>query len=176
MAAGNAKIDDNFNPTLTAVSTTDGTTPVRLEADPITGNLQVDASATLTAGTAALGDVNLNPVARGGWTPYFANAVTTTVTVSAAAGKFGGYMLLNLNSAPAYLQVFDTTGAVVVGTTPPTFVIPIPCNTTAANGLGANLELGNGIVIANGIKAAATTTATGASTVATGLTGSIWYK
>lgn len=47
MAQGNAKIDDNFKPTLIAVSTADGVTPVKLEADPITGNLQVDATASL---------------------------------------------------------------------------------------------------------------------------------
>lgn len=130
----------------------------------------------LPAGTNALGTVNLSPTATGGWSPYFANAVTTVVTVSGSAGKFGGYMLINLNSAPAYLQVFDTIGAVTLGSTTPTFVIPLPANSTAANGLAANIELANGIVIANGIKVAATTASNGASTVSTGLSGSIWYK
>lgn len=127
-------------------------------------------------GTGGSANVNLNPQASGGWTPYFANAITTTVAPTAAAGKFGGYMLINLNSTPAYLQVFDTTGAVTLGSTAPTFVIPIPANATAANGLAANVELANGIVIANGIKCAATTTSNGATTVTTGLTGTLWVK
>lgn len=130
---------------------------------------------TATAVTVA-GSINLSPTASGGWTPYFANAITTTVAPTSAAGKFGGYMLINLNSVPAYLQVFDTTGAVTLGSTAPTFVIPIPANGTAANGLAANVELANGIVIANGIKCAATTTSTGASTVSTGLSGTLWVK
>lgn len=44
----NAKIDDNRRPTLTAVSTADGQTPVRLEADPSNGALIV--SSVLVAG------------------------------------------------------------------------------------------------------------------------------
>lgn len=138
------------------------------------GALKVDASAVTQP--VSIASVNLSPTSTGGWTPYFANAITTTVAPTAAAGKFGGYMLINLNSTPAYLQVFDTTGAVTLGTTPPTFVIPIPANATAANGLAANVELANGIVIANGIKCAATTTSSGATTVTTGLTGTLWLR
>lgn len=126
--------------------------------------------------------VNLSPSTSGGWSAYALGnttnaALTTTQTVSASAGKFAGYMtLINLNSAPAYIQVFDTTGAVTLGTTAPNFVIAIPANTTAANGVAANLELSNGLAIANGIKIAATTTSNGASTVATGVTGTILFK
>jgi len=47
---------------------------------------------------------------------------------------------------------------------------------TNANGVGANLEMTVGIGITNGIKVAATTTATGATTVSTGLTGFVLYK
>lgn len=47
MAQGNAKHDDNFKPTLIAVSTDDGVTPVRLEADPLTGALVVSATVSL---------------------------------------------------------------------------------------------------------------------------------
>lgn len=43
----NAKIDDNFKPSLIAVSTANGETPVRLEADPTTGALLT----TMTTGT-----------------------------------------------------------------------------------------------------------------------------
>lgn len=151
-------------------------TPLKVDGSATTQPVSLASLPALASGTNQVGSVNLAPTAVGGWTPYFANAVTTTATVSSAAGKFGGYMLINLNSSPAYLQVFDTTGAVTLGTTAPTFVIPIPANATAANGLAANLELANGINIVNGIKIAATTTPNGATTVTVGLSGSIWYK
>jgi hypothetical protein len=35
----NAQHDQNFTTTLVAVSTADGSTPIRLEADPVTGSL-----------------------------------------------------------------------------------------------------------------------------------------
>jgi hypothetical protein len=78
-------------------------------------------------------------------------------------------MFNNTNTA-AYIQVFDTTGTVTLGTTTPTFVVPIPA------GGAANVEFANGIAISSGIKVAATTTATGATTVSTGLTGFVLYK
>ena len=53
-------------------------------------------------------------------------ALTTTATVSAAAGKLGGYMFFNPNAATAYVQVFDTASAPTLGTTAPTLVIPVP--------------------------------------------------
>lgn len=129
----------------------------------------------ISTNTAGVQNINLNPSAAGGYTPYLANVITTTVTVSSAAGKFGGYSLINLNSVPAFLQCFDTTGAVTLGTTAPTFVIPLPANATAANGVGANIEFPNGINLVNGLKIAATTTVNGATTVSTGLQGSILF-
>lgn len=130
----------------------------------------------LNAGTNTIGDVNLTASARGGYSVSSQTNLTTTATVSGSAGKFGGVMFINLNSAPAYIQIFDTTGAVTLGTTAPTFVIPVPSNATAANGVAAVHEFSVGIAITNGIKVAATTTATGATTVTTGLTGFVMYK
>lgn len=95
--------------------------------------------------------------------------------VSAAAGKFGGYQFINLNSAPAYIQVFDTTGTVTLGTTPPAFSIPLPANGTPANGAAAVHEFPNDIAIRNGIQIAATTTPTGSTPVSTGLAGFVLY-
>ncbi len=122
--------------------------------------------------------VNLAPSTSGGWSVSSQTNLTTTATVSGAVAKFGGYMFLNLNATPAYIQVFNlaTSGAVTLGTTTPTFVVPIPANSTAANGAGANLELTNGIAMSTGIQVAATTTATGATTVTTGLTGFVLFK
>ena len=124
----------------------------------------------LPASTLTIGSVNLAPAASGGWSVSSQTALTAAATVSSAAGKFAGYMFINTNNSPAYIQVFDTTGAVTLGTTAPTFVVPIPA------GGAANVEFTVGIGIANGIKVAATTTATGATTVATALTGFVLYK
>ncbi len=124
---------------------------------PVDGHLGIDANQGLA------------------YSPYFANAITTTVAVSAVAGKFGGCALINLNSSPAYLQCFDTIGAVSLGSTAPTFVIPLPANSTAANGAADRFDLTVGVILNNGLKVAATTTPTGASTVSTGLSGTIMY-
>jgi hypothetical protein len=102
-------------------------------------------------------------------------ALTTTATVSGAAGTYVGGSYINLNSVPSYIQVFDTTGAVTLGTTVPTFVQPVPANATPANGAAFVFDVPGGIGITNGIKIAATTTATGASTSATALIGYTIY-
>lgn len=168
IAKGASVRDDNYAIAIMA-SNLLGTQPIYLTGVNLTNSHPIHVAVVDLNGTQVV------PAAPVGWTPYFANAITSTVTVSSAAGKFGGYMLINLNSSPAYLQVFDTTGAITLGSTAPTFVIPIPANSTASNGVGANLELANGVTINNGIKVACTTTANGASTVATGVSGSIWY-
>jgi hypothetical protein len=53
MAQGNSKHDDNHVATLMAVSTADGITPVRVEADPSSGALIVQASSGGTLVTEA---------------------------------------------------------------------------------------------------------------------------
>jgi hypothetical protein len=133
---------------------------------PVSGTVAVG----INAGTNAIGTVSLAPTAAGGWSVSSQTALTSTATVSGAAGKFGGYMFTNTNTGVAYIQVFDTTGAVTLGTTTPTFVVPVPA------GSGANLEVTNGIAMASGIKVAATTTATGSTTVSTAITGFVLYK
>lgn len=112
----------------------------------------------------------------GGWSNYFANAIKGAVTISSAAGKFAGCALINTDSAPVYLQVFDTTGTVTLGSTTPTFVIPYLSNSTAANGAADRLWNDVGATIANGLKCAATTTQSNSTTSTNGLTGTIWYK
>lgn len=166
-AVSSSKIQANITNASLAVTGTffQSTQPVSLATN----------TPTLATGTNAIGTVNLSPTASGGWTPYLANVVTTTVTVSGAAGKFGGYQLINLNSVPVFLQCFDTTGTVTLGTTPPTFVITLPANATAANGISATEEMANGIVLVNGLKVAACTTVTGGTTVSTGVSGTILY-
>lgn len=171
---------DSIRVRSTAVAS--GTVNVRMSpsAAPSSAGLSVSVGTALPTGTNAIGTVNLSPTAVGGWAGYALGgtnaALTTTQTVSAAAGKVGGYQFINLNSSPAYVQVFDTTGAVTLGSTQPTYIFAIPANSTAANGVGANWEMSNGLIIANGIKIAATTTTNGASTVATGVAGTFIYK
>lgn len=134
-------------------------------------------TASLAAGTATIGDVNLTASARGGYNPFLVSALTGSLSVSASPGKFGGCVLINLNSAPAYLQVFDQGAGsnVSLGSTAPTFSIPIPANGTSANGAAIVVPLDVGLKINNGIKVAATTALAGGATVATGLSGFIYY-
>lgn len=112
-----------------------------------------------------------------GYSGYFMDALSTTVqTVSASAGKFGGLIgVINVNSGPAYIQLFDTTGAVTLGTTAPTYVIGIPCNATAANGVAIVAALDVGINLANGLKIAATSAPKTNGALGTGLTGTLYY-
>lgn len=80
-------------------------------------------------------------------------------------------MLYNPNSSVIYIQVFNVvSGSVILGTTTPTYVIPIP----AAG--AANVEFANGIAHATAISVAATTTATGSAAPTTALTGFFIYK
>lgn len=110
-----------------------------------------------------------------GWTPYASAGLASIATISGVAGKFGGYMITNLNATPAYLQLFDVANgtAVSLGLSY-NQLFAIPANSTAANGLAANLEITNGVKLSNGLKAAVTTGAN-ATMVATGLVGTLWY-
>lgn len=102
-------------------------------------------------------------------------ALTALQTVASAAGRFGGFIsIINLNSAPAYLQLFDTTATVTLGTTKPTMVIPVPSAATPAN--GAIFSQLISVPLANGLQIGATTTSSGATTVSTGLTGTLLYQ
>jgi len=124
-------------------------------------------------------NVNLSSGYGSSWSGYPltpGTGLTTVQTVSGSAGLFGGYLAcVNLTSAPAYIEVFDTTGAVTLGTTVPTYEFVIPANATAANGAAANLSIPGGLVIANGIKVAAVTASKGSSAVGTAVFGTIIY-
>jgi hypothetical protein len=86
-------------------------------------------------------------------------------------------MIMNNNTYPIYGQVFDTPAATVItlGVNTPSFVIPLPANAGATLGFAANLEMANGVNIANSIRMGFTTAPNVASVVATGVVGSIWY-
>lgn len=152
------------------------TNALKVDPSAVTSPVSIATAPALVAGTAEIGRVGLSKTGTG-FTPYALAALKATVTVNTAAGKFAGGMVMNLNSAPAYIQVFDVASgtAVTLGTTVPTFSIPIPCNSTAANGVGAVMPFEVAIAIANGIKVAATTTPTGSTQVTTGLEGFLLY-
>lgn len=134
----------------------DGANPQRLKTD-TSGQLLVTTVANST----------------GGWSKVKYAAQTTTVqTVKGTAGTLGGYFIYNPNASVAYVQIFDvaTATTVTLGTTSPDIILPIP-----ATG-GANLEFANGVAMANGIKLACTTTATGSTAPGTGLDMTVFYK
>ncbi len=111
------------------------------------------------------------PATSNGWTPFLDNAQSTTVTtVKGGAGELGAYHCLNPNSAPAYVQVFDTSGTVTLGTTIPVLSLGLPASD------GGNLEWTMGIHFANAIKVAATTTATGSTAPGTAVDCNFAFK
>lgn len=127
---------------------------------------------TLAAGSNTVGSVNILPNTTGGWSVNSQTALTSTkVAVKASAGTFGGYMIYNPNASVTYIQVFDVaSGSVTLGSTTPTYVIPIPA------GAAANVEFTLGINHVTAITLAATTTATGSSAPSSSLTGFFLYK
>jgi hypothetical protein len=111
------------------------------------------------------------PGAYNGWTPSMQSALSTTVTtLKGAPGELGMWQCYNPAAAVSYVQVFDTAGAVTLGTTVPKFVIGVP--TVTAN----TLEAAMGIHFAAGIKVAATTTPTGSTAPATALVCSFGFN
>jgi hypothetical protein len=173
IASTNTKLDTIITNTDSALTDTE----LRASAVPVS-LASVPSHPVTNAGTFAV-----QASQTGAWTVNLSGdsvssqtALTTVATVSGSAGTFHGGSFLNLNSAPAYLQVFDTTGAVTLGTTTPTFVQPIPANSTAANGAGFVFDIPRGITMSNGIRIAATTTPTGATTVSTALIGFVTYR
>jgi hypothetical protein len=106
--------------------------------------------------------------------PLPATLPSVATALTAAAGQFGAYSLINTTSAPVYLEIWDTVGAVTLGTTAPNIIVPIPANATPANGSAANMALPNGGKITNGMKYCFVTAAYGATAVTTGVSGTIW--
>jgi hypothetical protein len=130
-----------------------------------------DGSASDVSASAPL-PVVPTPAVGGGWSVSSQTALTNTdVAIKASAGLFGGYMVYNPNTVACYIQLFDiATASVTVGTTTPTYVLPIPAASAA------NLELSCGIDHATAITVAATTTATGGTTPTTALVCVFFYK
>jgi hypothetical protein len=91
----------------------------------------------------------------------------TAVTIKAKPGSLDSVVCYNPNASIEYIQVYDTTSAVVVGTTPNKFFVPV--------GSGSTQSLLNANMI-TGIKAAATSTPNGAGAPASPLVCTFLFK
>jgi hypothetical protein len=112
---------------------------------------------------------------------YIANNLKSTVTIGTTLKNynFTGCTLINLEATPSYLQIFDTTGSVTLGTTVPSLVIPIAANATPANGSCNNVFLPKELWLlcrSGTLQAAVTTAATGNTVITTGLSGTIFFN
>jgi hypothetical protein len=146
---------------------------------PVSGTVSANASQTGTWTVQPGNTANTTPWlvqtvpgTASGWSVSSQTALTNTkVAVKSSAGNFGGYMMYNPNASAVYIQVFDVASAsVTLGTTTPTYVIPLPASA------GANVEFRNGITHSTAITVAVTTTATGSTAPATALVGFFLYK
>lgn len=179
-------IDDGIATVASAITTkgmaavgTDGTNARILKTDS-SGELQVDVLTlpALTAGTAALGSVNVAPTTAGGWDSAnmtsgdtFTALTSTAQAIKASAGKLGGWYIYNPNSSAAYVNLYNVAhGSVTVGTTTPKLNLCIPATS------GANLEMVNGITFDTAISVSATTTGGGNTAPSTALEANFWYK
>jgi hypothetical protein len=96
---------------------------------------------------------------------------SSTQQVSPGPGSLLGWDCYNPNAAIAYVQIFDATTGVVLGTTVPNRVIPLNHNTTT--GLQApSPPFG----VANGIQAAATTTQSGSTAPVSPVACEFYYR
>lgn len=90
-------------------------------------------------------------------------------TVKASTAILCGYQILNTSGGVCYLQMFDTTGAVTLGTTTPSQSLGWPA------GSAANIPATQpGISFTSGLKIAATTTRSGSTPC--NIDVNIWYK
>lgn len=124
---------------------------------------QALVTATIAAGTAVIGKLVAS-------TPVLIATLTNSAqTVVGSAGILTSYYVYNPNSSVAFVQIYDISGSVTVGTSVPKWSIGIPA-TSAANLAGLRLTF------ANAIKVAATTTAGGASAPSTALEANFGYE
>jgi hypothetical protein len=125
----------------------DASTPAQCVAVNASGQItEVNSAAILSAvnspipaGTALIGNVGLNAVTSGGWTPnhLVAAASNNSTNLKASAGIIHAVQGYGVGSAPAYIKLFDKASAPTCGTDVPVKVIMIPAAATAANGAGA---------------------------------------
>lgn len=180
LPAAAALADNTANPTAPAVGAHilvwDGATWDRATGEPTNGlDVDVTRMAALVTGTAAIGQVGMEPRTSGGLTiSRLISAATTNATVvKASAGQLFGWYIFNVNSSVRYLKIYNKATSPTVGTDTPILTIAIP----AAN--GANVEFTNGIACSAGIGFALTTGVADADTAAVAaneITVNLLYK
>lgn len=95
--------------------------------------------------------------------PFSASVTATKATVFTGTGRISGFVILNNAAAITYIQVFDALAAnVTVGTTAPTYVIPLPAS-GAVTMPTADIPR-NALTFTLGCVIASCTTRTGSST------------
>lgn len=165
---------------LPTFSTAGAASPNVLSIQGIASGVSVPVSlgASLPAGTNAIGkltansgidigDVTVNNTS----TPVLVNGLSTTVvSVKSSAGFLTGYFVYNPDTVVNYVQIFDVSGTVTLGTTPPKWSIAIP------PGSGANLSFDSPLSFSNAIKVAATTTVTGSTAPGSALNANFAYS
>lgn len=160
----------------------------RVPTDPFGANADAavvtDASGSISAKIRGLVkllaekiSVYLSPSTSGGLSSFAASAApsgtilqNTPRAVKSGAGQLYGWYIYNPESAVSFVHFWDAAvGSVTVGSTAPKFTLPIPAG-GAANVLGPH-----GIPFATAITVAATTTAGGSTSPATGVTLTAFY-
>lgn len=120
--------------------------------------------------------VNLSADSEGGAELYFdGDGDNTAQTIKGSAGSLHSLCVLNVNAVDCFIQLFDESGSITVGTTAPkqVFLVPKGDGTSygAFGGWGAMP-----LKFTNSIKYACTTTPTGSGDPTTGLVVSASYK
>lgn len=122
--------------------------------------------------------VQLSPLDSGGLSTFMASGsdgstilVATAQAIKASAGMLYGYYAYNPEAAVTFVHFYNTAAAsVAVGTTNPLFTIQMPA------GSAANVSIPQGITFSNaGWSCAATTTAGGNTSPATGVSLTVWF-
>lgn len=114
--------------------------------------------------------INVAAVSVAAATPVRIGSLTNSAqTVIGSSKVLDSLFIFNPSGATAYVQIYDTAGAVTVGTTTPTWSIGIKAGESVwMTDLNLNF--------ANAIKVAATTTATGGSAPGTALEANFSYR
>lgn len=90
-------------------------------------------------------------------------------SISSTGGYLYSLQVINPNSADAFIQLFDESGSVTVGTTTPKQSYLVPAGDGTLDGAKDSVIPTFGLVFENSIKYACTTTATGNGDPSTGL-------
>lgn len=108
-------------------------------------------------------------------THFDADGDNTVQTIKDGPGKLFGLIVQNPNNAAAWIQLFDESGTITVGSTTPKQSYPVPDDSGATVG-ATILIFDNPINFDNSIKYACTTGATNGTDPGTGLVVNALYK